>query len=257
MPGDKIRCPHKCACHPVSSRHLPDSTLPAKRPGKGLYTRSPGIPFRGGLCPDTTRTQKAAPGAAFDFTRCVSRQPLPGELLRLPEAERQQDKAQQHDQPVDEVVERAIQVQQAGANLRAAELNLRYTKVYAPVGGVIGRKTVEVGHRVQPGQTLLVIVPVNDIWVTANFKETQVRRMRPGLPVNVHVDASGRDYAATVQDMPAGVGTLFSLLPPENATGNFVKVVQRLPVRVRLNDGQDPEHQLRPGMSVEAKVSFE
>jgi membrane fusion protein (multidrug efflux system) len=148
-------------------------------------------------------------------------------------------------------------VQQASANLRAAELNLRYTNIYAPVSGVIGRKTVEVGHRVQPGQTLLVIVPLDDIWVTANFKETQVRRMRPGLPVNVHVDAFGRDYAASVEDMPAAVGTLFSLLPPENASGNFVKVVQRLPVRVRLSDGQDPDHQLRPGMSAEAKVSFE
>jgi membrane fusion protein (multidrug efflux system) len=151
----------------------------------------------------------------------------------------------------------AGEVQQARANVRAAELNLRYTKICAPVSGVIGRKTVEVGHRVQPGQTLLVIVPVDDIWVTANFKETQVRRMRPGLPVNVHVDAFGRDYAATVQDLPAAVGTLFSLLPPENASGNFVKVVQRLPVRVRLNDGQDPDHRLRPGMSAEAKVSFE
>jgi membrane fusion protein (multidrug efflux system) len=151
----------------------------------------------------------------------------------------------------------AGQVRQAAADVHAAELNLRYTKIYAPVGGIVGRKTVEVGHRVEPGQTLLVIVPVDDIWVTANFKETQVKRMRPGQAVRVYVDAFRLDYAATVEDMPAAAGTLFSLLPPENASGNFVKVVQRLPVRIRLNRDQDPEHQLRPGMSAEARVRFE
>jgi len=151
----------------------------------------------------------------------------------------------------------AGQVRQAAADIRSAELNLRYTKIYAPVGGIVGRKTVEVGHRVEPGQTLLVIVPVDDIWVTANFKETQVKRMRPGQAVRVYVDAFRLDYAATVEDMPAAAGTLFSLLPPENASGNFVKVVQRLPVRIRLNPDQDPGHQLRPGMSVEARVRLE
>jgi membrane fusion protein, multidrug efflux system len=151
----------------------------------------------------------------------------------------------------------SAQVRQAAADVHAAELNLRYTKIYAPVGGVVGRKTVEVGHHIQPGQTLIVIVPVDDIWVTANFKETQVKRMRSGQPVRVFVDAFGRDYAATVEDMPAAAGTLFSLLPPENASGNFVKVVQRLPVRIRLNQDQDPEHQLRPGMSAEARVRLE
>jgi membrane fusion protein (multidrug efflux system) len=151
----------------------------------------------------------------------------------------------------------AGQVRQAAADVHAAELNLRYTKIYAPVGGIVGRKTVEVGHRVEPGQTLLVIVPVDDIWVTANFKETQVKRMRPGQAVRVYVDAFRLDYAGTVEDMPAAAGTLFSLLPPENASGNFVKVVQRLPVRIRLNPDQDPEHQLRPGMSAEARVRLE
>jgi membrane fusion protein (multidrug efflux system) len=98
---------------------------------------------------------------------------------------------------------------------------------------------------------------VDDIWVTANFKETQVKRMRPGQAVRVYVDAFRLDYAGTVEDMPAAAGTLFSLLPPENASGNFVKVVQRLPVRIRLNPDQDPEHQLRPGMSAEARVRLE
>ncbi len=140
------------------------------------------------------------------------------------------------------------------ADVHNAELNLGYTKIYAPVSGIIGRKTVEVGQRVQPGQGLLAIVPVDDIWVTADFKETQLKQMRRGQPVMVHVDAFGRDYRATVEEMPGAAGTLFSLLPPENASGNYVKVVQRLPVRIRIDRDQDPQHLLRPGMSVEPRV---
>jgi membrane fusion protein (multidrug efflux system) len=143
----------------------------------------------------------------------------------------------------------------ARADLHTAELNLRYTKVYAPVSGVIGRKTVEIGQHVQPGQSLLAIVPLDDIWVTANFKETQLKLMRPGQPVRMRVDAFGRDFEGTVENMPGAAGTLFSLLPPENASGNFVKVTQRLPVRIRFNADQDPEHTLRPGMSVEPSVT--
>jgi len=146
------------------------------------------------------------------------------------------------------------QVSQAKADVRTAELNLGYTKIYAPVSGVIGRKTVELGQRIQPGQSLLALVPLDDIWVTADFKETQLKYMRAGQPVTVHVDTFGRDYEGTVENLPGAAGTLFSLLPPENASGNFVKVVQRLPVRVRLNPDQDPQHQLRPGMSVEPTV---
>ena len=148
----------------------------------------------------------------------------------------------------------AAEVEQAKADVRSAELNLQYTKIYAPISGIIGRKTVEVGHRIEPGQSLLVIVPVDDVWVTANFKETQLRIMRPGQAVSIHVDAFDRDYAGVVDEMAGAAGTLFSLLPPENASGNFVKVVQRLPVRIRLDRDQDGEHQLRPGMSVEARV---
>lgn len=146
------------------------------------------------------------------------------------------------------------QVSGAKADVRTAELNLSYTKVYAPVSGVIGRKTVEIGHRIQPGQSLLAIVPLNDIWITADFKETQLKYMRAGQPVKVHVDTFGRDYRGTVENLPGAAGTLFSLLPPENASGNFVKVVQRLPVRIRLNPDEDPQHLLRPGMSVEPAV---
>jgi membrane fusion protein, multidrug efflux system len=148
----------------------------------------------------------------------------------------------------------AGQVAQAKADVHTAELNLSYTKIYAPVSGVIGRKTVELGHRVQPGQGLLVIVPLDDIWVTANFKETQMKLMRPGQPVSIHVDTFGRDYQGTIEDLPGAAGPLFSLFPPENASGNYVKVVQRFPVRIRFNKDQDPQRLLRPGMSVEPTV---
>lgn len=148
----------------------------------------------------------------------------------------------------------SAQVEQAKADVHAAELNLGYTKVYAPVSGIIGRKTVEVGQHIQPGQTLLSIVPVDDVWITANFKETQLQHMRAGQPVRVYVDTFGRSYAGTVENLAGAAGTLFSLLPPENANGNFVKVVQRLPVRIRLNAGEDPQRLLRPGMSVEPTV---
>jgi len=146
------------------------------------------------------------------------------------------------------------EVELASADVRTAELNLAYTKIYAPVRGVIGRKTVELGHRIQPGQMLLAIVPVDDIWVTANFKETQLKNMRPGERVTIYVDTFDRDYEGTVENLPGAAGPVFSLFPPENATGNYVKVVQRFPVRIRFNKDQDPEHMLRPGMSVEPKV---
>ncbi len=142
----------------------------------------------------------------------------------------------------------------AKADVRTAELNLQYTKIYAPISGVVGRKTVEVGQHIQPGQSLLAIVPLDDIWVTANFKETQLKLIRPGQHVRVHADAFDRDYTGTIDDLPGAAGNLFSLLPPENASGNFVKVIQRLPVRIRFDAGQDVEHALRPGMSVEPKV---
>jgi membrane fusion protein, multidrug efflux system len=145
-------------------------------------------------------------------------------------------------------------LEQARADLDTAQLNLSYTKIYAPVSGVIGRKTVELGHRLQPGQSLLIIVPLDDIWITANFKETQLRHMHPGEFVTIRVDTFGRDYKGKVENLPGAAGPLFSLFPPENATGNYVKVVQRFPVRIRLDKDQDPERMLRPGMSVEPTV---
>jgi membrane fusion protein (multidrug efflux system) len=147
-------------------------------------------------------------------------------------------------------------IEQASAEVRTARLNLSYTKIYAPVSGVVGRKTVEVGHRIQPGQALMVMVPLDDVWITANFKETQLKGMRAGEPVRVHVDTLDRDFNGTIENMPGAAGTLFSLFPPENATGNYVKVVQRFPVRIRLNANEDPQHLLRPGMSVEPQVKI-
>jgi membrane fusion protein, multidrug efflux system len=146
------------------------------------------------------------------------------------------------------------ELDQARADVHTAELNLSYTKIYAPVSGVVGHKTVEIGHRIQPGQSLLTVVPIDDIWVTANFKETQLRHMHPGQPVTIHVDTYGHNYKGTVEDMAGASGPLFSLFPPENASGNYVKIVQRFPIRIRIDKGEDPNHDLRPGMSVEATV---
>lgn len=145
----------------------------------------------------------------------------------------------------------------ASAALQQAELNLGYTKVLAPVDGITGKKGVEVGQNVQPGQVLLYLVPVSDIWVTANFKETQLRKIRPGQRVTIKVDTYGHSYDGYVESIGAASGSRFSLFPPENATGNYIKVVQRIPVRIRFSKGQDPNHLLRPGMSVVPKVSVQ
>ena len=145
-------------------------------------------------------------------------------------------------------------LEQAAAEVRTARLNLSYTKIYAPVSGIVGRKTVELGHRVQPGQALMILVPLDDVWITANFKETQLKGMKTGEPVRLHVDTLDRDFNGYIENMPGAAGPLFSLFPPENATGNYVKVVQRFPVRIRLNPNEDPQHLLRPGMSVEPRV---
>jgi len=142
-------------------------------------------------------------------------------------------------------------VQQAKAALDQARLNLDYATVKAPASGVVSKKTVEVGQVVQAGQPLLAIVPLDDIWVTANFKETQLKNMRPGQPAIISVDAYGRrKYRGHVNSIASATGAKFSLLPPENATGNYVKVVQRVPVKIVFEKGQDPERLLRPGMSV-------
>jgi membrane fusion protein (multidrug efflux system) len=145
-------------------------------------------------------------------------------------------------------------VQKYQAALQQAQLNLQYTRIVAPVTGVLSKRNVEPGQVIQPGQPLFSIVNLDDIWATANFKETQLRNMRPGQKASVDVDAYGRTYHGRVESIGGATGARFSVLPPENATGNYVKVVQRVPVRIRIDKGQDPDHLLRPGMSVTPTV---
>ena len=144
--------------------------------------------------------------------------------------------------------------QQRKAELEQAMLNLQYTRLVAPVTGIVSNRTVEVGQNVQIGQELMKIINLDDIWVTANFKESQLRYMRPGQAATISVDAYGRKYNGHVQSIAGASGALFSLLPPENATGNYVKVVQRIPVKITFDPGETKEHILRPGMSAEPKV---
>jgi membrane fusion protein, multidrug efflux system len=146
------------------------------------------------------------------------------------------------------------EAQQKKADLDQAALNLQYTKIVAPVNGIVSNRTVEVGQNVAPGQELMEVINLDDIWITANFKETQLREMKVGQRVDVHVDANGRTYKAKVDSVAGASGARFSLLPPENATGNYVKVVQRIPVKIVLDQGSNNDHQLRPGMSVDPKV---
>ena len=142
-------------------------------------------------------------------------------------------------------------VRQNEAMVKQAELNLEYATVKAPIKGIVSRKGVEVGQVIQQGQPLMTVIPLDRVWITANFKETQLDKMRPGQRVKIDVDAyGGREFNGKVESLAAATGSRFSLLPPDNATGNYVKVVQRVPVRILLDEGQDPEHLLRPGMSV-------
>jgi membrane fusion protein (multidrug efflux system) len=142
-------------------------------------------------------------------------------------------------------------VVQARAALARAQLELDYVTVKAPARGIVSKRAVEVGQVIQPGQPLLAVVPLDDVWVTANFKESQLLKIRPGQRAVVSVDAyGGRRYQGHVDSIAPATGARFSLLPPENATGNYVKVVQRVPVKIVLEKGQDSEHILRPGMSV-------
>jgi membrane fusion protein (multidrug efflux system) len=141
-------------------------------------------------------------------------------------------------------------VQQAKATLDQAELNLQYATVKAPARGVVSKKGINAGQVVQAGQPLVAIVQIDDVWITANFKETQLRDMRPGQRATIDVDALGRSFTGKVDSLAGATGARFSLLPPENATGNYVKVVQRVPVKIVLDPGQDSDHLLRPGMSV-------
>ncbi len=160
-----------------------------------------------------------------------------------------------------EVETRKASVQSKQANLDAAkaqlaqaELNLGYAKVRSPVAGVAAKKAVNIGDHVSPGQQLVAVAQTGDLWVTANFRETQIERMRPGMSVELHVDALGTTMSGKVESIGGATGSRLSVLPPENASGNYVKVVQRIPVRIKIDPGQEGIDRLRPGMSVEPKV---
>lgn len=195
---------------------------------------------------------EASAAAAADAVRVARQQEAAAEAsLKYAQTGPQQVAAQNA-----KAKQAAAQVQQAQAQLDAAQLNLSYTKIIAPEDGIITRKSVEINQNVSVGQNLLTLVSLRNIWVTANFKETQLRYMAAGQPVEVHVDATGKSYSAKVTQIGGATGSVLSLFPPENATGNYVKVVQRVPVRIDFTDLQreDPNLVLRPGMSVEPKV---
>lgn len=143
----------------------------------------------------------------------------------------------------------------ANAQLAEAEKNLSYTKIIAPTSGVVAKKSIALGDHVAPGQQVIAIAPVDDLWVTANYRETQLERIQPGQPASIHVDAINLDLRGTVESIGGATGSVLSVLPPENATGNYVKVVQRIPVRIHIDPGQPGLERLRIGMSVEPKVT--
>jgi membrane fusion protein (multidrug efflux system) len=151
----------------------------------------------------------------------------------------------------------AAKVDQQRALLDQAELNLKYTTIVAPVDGVVGKKSISEGQNLAAGQEMMAVVPLDGLWVTANFKETQLEKMRVGQAVKIKVDAYDREYKGKIQRIAGASGARFSLLPPENATGNYVKVVQRIPVRISLDPGQDNDHLLRQGMSVTPTVQLQ
>jgi membrane fusion protein (multidrug efflux system) len=212
---------------------------------------------------DQADSSARATAAAVDAARATvasTQQQVAQARSRLAQAQAAEDYARTGPRQVAATRSRAVaaeaMAEKSRAALQQARLNLQYTTIVAPVSGIVSKKSVEVGQNIQPGQELLSVLPLDDIWITANFKETQLGHMKAGQSVKIHVDAYGRDYDGYVENIAGGTGAIFSLLPPENATGNYVKVVQRLPVRIRLKPGQDPEHRLRLGMSVEPNVKL-
>ena len=191
--------------------------------------------------------------AGAEATEAAAKQAVEQANSRLAQAQANHQYAETAPQQVSSTKARAraaiADVEQRRAQLEQAELNLTYTKILAPVSGVVN-KTVVVGLNVQPGQQLLTVVPLDEVWITANFKETQLRHMRVGQKAKIEVDSSGRTFYGHVDSLSGATGPLFSLLPPENATGNYVKIVQRLPVKIVLEPGENKDRELRPGMNV-------
>jgi membrane fusion protein (multidrug efflux system) len=191
--------------------------------------------------------------AAAKANEAAAQQSVNQAQSRLAQAEANRQYAQTGPQQVSSTqarVQAAIaDVEQKRALVQQAKLNLQYTKITAPASGVVN-KTVVVGLNVQGGQQLLTVVPLDEVWITANFKETQLRHMQVGQKADVHVDSSGRTLHGHVDSIAGATGPLFSLLPPENATGNYVKIVQRVPVKIVLEPGENRDRRLRPGMNV-------
>ena len=153
---------------------------------------------------------------------------------------------------------RSSMVKQREAMLQETKLNMSYTKIYSPVEGYVTRKSVEVGDQLRPGQPVMTVVPLHDVWIIANYKETQLTRVKAGQKVRIKVDTyPGKVYKGRVDSIMAGTGSVLSMFPPENATGSFVKVVQRIPVKIVLSDMTDPKHPLRAGMSVVPTIIIE
>jgi membrane fusion protein (multidrug efflux system) len=195
--------------------------------------------------------------AAAEADEAAALQAVQEAHSRLAEAEARYEDAQAGPQRVaatrDKALSAAAEVEQTRAAFEQARLNLGYTKIFAPVAGEVTKKVV-VGLNVGPGEQLLTVVPLDQVCITANFKQTQLKHMRVGQKAEVHLDSNGRTYYGHVDSIAGATGPIFSLLPPENATGNYVKIVQRVPVKIVLEPGENRDHQLRPGMNVEAKV---
>lgn len=195
--------------------------------------------------------------AAAEADEAAAQQAVQEAHSRLTQAEAHYEDAEAGPQRVASTRARAraavADVNQKRAAVAQAELNLGYTKIIAPVTGEVTKKVV-VGLNVEPGEQLLTVVPLDRVWITANFKETQLRKMRVGQRASIKLDSTGRTYNGHVDSIAGGTGPIFSLLPPENATGNYVKIVQRVPVKIVLDPGETRDHQLRPGENVEVKV---
>jgi membrane fusion protein, multidrug efflux system len=207
-----------------------------------------------------TQRASAAAVASARASASATEQAVTQARAKVAQGEAEVRNAQTRPQQISIQVSKAraaeAQTQSAAATLQQAQLNLQYTTIVAPVSGLVGQRSVQPGQNVSVGQQMMTIVPLDsqNIWVTANFKETQLKHMRPGQRAKISVDTYGRTYTGHVLNIAGATGSLFSLLPPENATGNYVKVVQRIPVKIVFEKGQDPEHLLRLGMSVEPKV---
>ena len=195
--------------------------------------------------------------AAAQADEAAAQQTVQEARSRLTEAEAHYENAQAGPQRVASTRAKALSavadVHQKRAAVEQAQLNLGYTKIFAPVAGEVTKKVV-VGLNVDPGEQLLTVVPLDQVWITANFKETQLKHMRVGQKADIELDSNGRTYHGHVDSIAGATGPIFSLLPPENATGNYVKIVQRVPVKIVLEPDENHDHQLRPGMNIEAKV---